>query len=249
MESEFNDEPRFNRLAAELVAEGSYAEAEALLEAAVQSMPTGWKPEQNDGRHLTVAFWDQEEFLAYVRNHPHPEQSIFWVDKSYSRAWYLQAVAASKQGQYERALFCVDCGLELEPDHPELWNEKGYLLARLKRHQEALDCYLRAASVRVWAPRAQVARALRGEGVQLVDLDRLEEAETVLRKSLELEPDSEVAKKELDYIKTLKSRRQEVPRFVRVWKNPPTDPVTIRLLTLTEGLPSIPGPKTVGEEN
>jgi tetratricopeptide (TPR) repeat protein len=118
MESEFNDEPRFNRLAAEPVAEGSYAEAEALLEAAVQSVPTGWKAEQNDGRHLTVAFWDQEEFLAYVRNHPHPEQSIFWVDKSYSRAWYLQAVAASKQGQYERALFCVDCGLELEPDHP-----------------------------------------------------------------------------------------------------------------------------------
>jgi hypothetical protein len=101
----------------------------------------------------------------------------------------------------------------------------------------------------VWAPRAQVARALRGEGVQLVDLDRLEEAETVLKKSSELEPDSEVAKKELDYIKTLKSRRQELPWFVRVWKNPPTDPVTIRLLTLTEGLPSIPGPKTVGDEH
>src|SRR5215467_10058014 len=72
MESEFNDEARFNRLAAELVAEGSYAEAEALLEAAIQSMPSGWKPEENDGRHLTVAFWDQEEFVAYVRNHPLP---------------------------------------------------------------------------------------------------------------------------------------------------------------------------------
>ena len=80
--------------------------------------------------------------------------------------------------------------MELEPDHPELWNEKGYLLGRLKRHQEAFDCYVRAASVRDWAPPSQIARALRGQGVQLVDLDRLDEAENALRRSLELEPDS-----------------------------------------------------------
>jgi hypothetical protein len=98
---------------------------------------------------LTIAFWDQDEFLA----HSHREiemkrltKSIFWVDGSYSRAWYQLAVVASKEGRFENALFCIDCGVELEPDHPELWNEKGYLLGRLKRHQEAFDCYVRAAS-------------------------------------------------------------------------------------------------------
>jgi hypothetical protein len=31
--------------------------------------------------------------------------------------------------------------------------------------------------------------------------------------------------------------------------NPPTDPLTVRLLVLVEDLPSIRGPKTVGSEN
>jgi tetratricopeptide (TPR) repeat protein len=162
-----------------------------LLEAALQEMPAGWKPDNDDGRFLTIAFWDQEEFLAYVnRERDRVTKPIYWVEGSYSRAWYQLAIAASKQGQFDRALFSLDCGLELEPDHPELWNEKGYVLGRLKRHQEAFDCYVRAASVRDWAPASQVARSFRGQGVQLVDLDDLDEAERALQKSLELEPDS-----------------------------------------------------------
>jgi tetratricopeptide (TPR) repeat protein len=73
-------------------------------------------------------------------------KSIAWVDGSYSRAWDQLAVVTSKEGRFENALFCIDCGVDLEPDHPELWNENGYLRGRLKRHQEAFDCYVRAAS-------------------------------------------------------------------------------------------------------
>jgi tetratricopeptide (TPR) repeat protein len=126
-------------------------------------------------------------------------------------------------------------------------------LGRLKRHQEAFDCYLRAAAVREWAPPTQIARALRGQGVQLVDLERLDEAEDVLRRSLELEPDSETAQNELAYIADLRRKRdeemEEVPWFLQSFVSPPTDPLTVRLLALVEDLPSIPGPKTVGSEN
>ncbi len=254
MEPSFNDKPSFNYRADELIVAGCYAEAQTLLEAALQEMPVGWKPVKDDDRALSIAFWDQEEFLAYVdRERDQLTQSIYWVEGSYSKAWYQLAVAASKQGQFDRALFCLDCGLELEPDHPELWNEKGYVLGRLKRHQDAFDCYVRAASVRDWAPASQLARALRGQGVQLVDLDRLDEAESALQKSLELEPDSEVAKNELGYIGDLRQRRaaekEEIPWFLHSLVNPPTDPLTIRLLALVEGLPPIPGPQTVGPEN
>jgi tetratricopeptide (TPR) repeat protein len=154
---------------------------------------------------------------------------------------------------FERALFCIDCGLEIEPDHPDFWNEKGYLLARLKRHREAFDCYVRAATVRDWAPPSQTARALRGQGVQLVDLDRLDEAEDALQRSLELEPSSETAHNELGYIEDLRRKqkegREQTPWFLQSFVNPPTDPLTVQLLALVEGLPSIPGPKTVGSEN
>jgi tetratricopeptide (TPR) repeat protein len=147
----------------------------------------------------------------------------------------------------------LDSGLQLESDHPEFWNEKAYLLGRLKRHQESLDCYRRAASVRDWAPAQQVARALRGQGVQLVNLNLLDEAEAALRRSLELEPDSEVARNELGYIEGVRSKgeaeKEELSWFLQSFINPPTDPLTVQLLALVEELPSIPGPKTVGSEN
>lgn len=249
-------EPRFNHRADELIVNGRYADAQALLEAAIQTMPAGWTPRWEDDHFLTIAFWDQEEFVAYSQREIEMKRltkSIAWVDASYSRAWYQLAVMASEEGRFENALFCIDCGLELEPDHPELWNEKGYVLGRLKRHQEAFDCYVRAASVRDWAPPLQIARALRGQGIQLVDLDRLDEAEDVLRRSLEFEPDSESAQSELAYIEGLRRKGDEqkaqVPWFLQTFVNPPTDPLTVQLLALVEDLPSIPGPKTVGKEN
>lgn len=246
----------FNRRADELMIDGRYSEARALLDSAIQQMPAGWKPRKENDRFLAIAFWDQEEFFAHSDREiemGRSAKSINWVDGSYSRAWYQLAVMASEEGRYEHALFCLDCGIELEPDHPELWNEKGYVLGKLKRHQEAFDCYLRASSVRDWAPPLQIARALRGQGVQLIDLDRLDEAEDAFRRSLELEPDSEVAKNELGYIENLRQKREaeeeEIPWFLHSFVNPPTDPLTIQLLTLVADLPAIPGPKTVGSEN
>ena len=74
-----------------------------------------------------------------------------------------------------------------------------------------------------------------------------------LRRSLESEPDSETAHNELGYIEDLRRKREaekeEIPWFLHSFVNPPTDPLTIRLLALVEDLPSIPGPKTVGSEN
>ncbi len=111
-------------------------------------MPAGWTAIRDDGQSPIIYFWDQEEFLAYSHHDRERfNKSIFW-EGSYSNAWYQLAVVAGKQKRFEDALFSIDCGLELERDHPELWNERGYLLGKLKRHQESLECYLRAASVR-----------------------------------------------------------------------------------------------------
>ncbi|HZT39116.1 MAG TPA: hypothetical protein VFA28_14580 [Bryobacteraceae bacterium] len=42
MEPSFNDKPKFNHRADELIVAGCYAEAQTLLEAAFQEMPVGW---------------------------------------------------------------------------------------------------------------------------------------------------------------------------------------------------------------
>lgn len=244
-------EPEFNSRADALMRKGRFREARELLEQAIREMPAGWTPSRDDGKFLTIAFWNEDEFLAHGRSHA--GKSTIWAAPSYSRAWYQLAVVAVEQGQFEQALFSIDCGLDLEPDHPELWCEKGFVLGRLERHQEAYDCFVRAASARDWAPAAYLARALRGQGVELIDLDRLDEAKGALTRSLELEPDSKVARNELQYIDELTHRpeaaAQRLPWFAEALLNPPRDPLTIRLLALVEDMPPIAGPQTVGPEN
>lgn len=41
----------------------------------------------------------------------------------------------------------------------------------------------------------------------------------------------------------------KLPWFLHCVKYPPTDPLTAELLALIEGLESVPGPKTIGNEN
>jgi tetratricopeptide (TPR) repeat protein len=198
----------FNNQADELIAAGHYAEARALLESELQLIPAGWKPQNEDDQFLQIAFWDQEEFLAYSHHHrDRLTKSLIWTSASYSNACYQLALVAVEQDQLDHALFCLDCGLELEPDHPELWSERGYLLGRFKRHDEALACYVRAALAREWAPASYVGRALRGQAVQLIDLGRLDEAEASLKRSLDYEPNNAAAQNELEYIAYLRRER------------------------------------------
>ena len=70
----------------------------------------------------------------------------------------------------------------------------------MQRHDEAIRYFQRAETARPWAPVEQIAAALRGQGIDLIDLGRIAEAREALLKSLELEPDSSNARHELQYI-------------------------------------------------
>jgi tetratricopeptide (TPR) repeat protein len=200
-------ETEFNSRADQLIADDRLAEAVALLETAIRDMPSEWKPSSDDGESVAIACWDLEEFQAYLDHHGEQlTKLIVWESNSYSKAWYQLAALAVDDERFENAISCLDCGIALESDHPELWSERGYVLARLKRHDQALACYVRATSVRNWAPASYTGRALRGQAVQLIDLDRLDEAEVILKRSLEYDPDNAGAHGELEYIEDLRRK-------------------------------------------
>ena len=229
-------------------------DARDLIEQELASMPANWKPLEEDDKQVRGAFWDQDEFLAYVgRRRSDNEKSIFWTTVSFSKLWWQLADVNVSEGRFDNALVCVEKGLELEPDHPILWIERGYIFNRLGRHQEALEAYRTAATVRQWAPPAVTARALRGQGSALIDLGRFSEARGVYDASLEFDPKSESARKELEYIdQALANKKKQaatLPWFLHAIKFPPTDPLTLQLLLLVQNMDSIPGPKTVGTEN
>jgi len=122
------------------------------------------------------------------------------IAESYSEAWLQLAVIAVEEGNLKNAFSCIESGLALEPDHPLLWSEKGFILARQGQYADALRSYERAATVRDWAPPYQIAKALRGKGATLVELKRLDEAEEAIKQSLVLDPASKIGTNELEYI-------------------------------------------------
>ena len=229
-------------------------DARELIEHALSLMPPHWKPFEEDDKQIHGAFWDQDEFLAYVgTRRSDNEKSIFWTTVSFSKLWWQLADVNVSEGRFDNALVCIEKGLELEPDHPILWIQRGYIFNRLGRHQEALEGYRTAATNRLWATPAVTARALRGQGSALIDLGLFLEVRRVYNASLELDPKSESARKELEYIDQALADRKKpaatLPWFLHAIKFPPTDPLTLQLLLLIQNMDSIPGPKTVGTEN
>ena len=231
-----------------------WPEARILIEKALALMPPDWHPLSETDGWISGAFWDTSEFSAYSnRFGPRRNKSIMWINPSYSRLWWQLAIANSSEGLETNALTCLDRGLELEPNHPQLWIERGYILNRMGCHAEALAAYQTAAVIRTWAPDAVVARALRGQGYALIDLGQLTEARVAYLRSLELVPGNETAERELEYIdhvlRDKEERSKTLPWFLHCIRIPPTDPLTVQLVALVDGLDSIPGPKTVGPEN
>jgi tetratricopeptide (TPR) repeat protein len=235
------------------IADRRWSEARTLLQDALASMPPDWKPIREEEQAIEATFWDMDEFLAYTSRHPAATKSVFWMPPSYSRWWWQLSEVYIEEGLFQNAVVCIESGLAIEPDHPLLWISKGFALNRLGRFEDALEAYRTAEVIRSWAPASVIARALRGQGSSLIDLNHLGDAQAAFERSLELDPNSEVARKELEYIReAIRDRDQRaktLPWFLHCVRYPPTDPITVQLVALVSGMEPIPGPQTIGSAN
>ena len=193
-------------IAESMIKEGKRSDPENLLKDFISEIPPDWKPIKVSDATINIAYWSTEEFIRHAPDFD-PDGSkkiVLWVTPSYTKALYLLAFINVERKDWFSAMAFIDQALSLEPDHPLLICEKALILLHLGRHQESYDLFTIAAEIRPWAPLNQRARALRGAAVSLIDLNRLDEAETLLKKSLEIEPKSNVAMNELNYIQELR---------------------------------------------
>jgi len=191
-----------------LIQERRFEEARTYLEALVSRMPAGWKPVARSGGQVLFAYWDMEHFQACAAKDAEKNirrNEILWVQPSYSKAYYYLAFISLESRRAAEANQYIDKALALEPDHPMLLLEKGTILQHLKANEEALKYFNSVALSSGCATNYEKARALRGQGVILIELGRLDEAERALNESLRLEPGSKVALNELGYIRRIRS--------------------------------------------
>ena len=161
-------------------------------------------------------FWDEDELEAHTSylnqqnrlkrvDEKYKKKGILWYPESYSKAYYLLAYMAVEEKDWAKGLEYINRGIELEDDHPLLLSEKALILGQMGKHKKSYKMYMKSLSCRPWALPKWRARAFRGAGIALTEMNRLDEAENMFKKSLELEPDNKTAKDELVYVQMLRS--------------------------------------------
>lgn len=170
-----------------------------------------------DGQNLYGKFWDIHEHLNFSYNFKEASKydQIIWLPSAYPRAYYWIGFVASKTNQHDKAIIMFNSGQELEPTNPMFLIGLANSYNKLGDHQSSLELYSQVNEIDEFTSPKIKAVALRGEGVQLIELKRLEEAKISLYKSLEYDPNNEIAINELMYIDELqKSKMPIIRRFL-----------------------------------
>ena len=144
---------------------------------------------------------------------------IIAVNNPYPSAALLLGTYYNEIGRVPDALRVLDAGLALPSPLPgellgetlpNLTTERAIALIGLKRFGEALVAYdggLRIPNL----DNKYRGRMLRGRGLALTELGRLDEAEKSYRDSLVTDPNNPIAMRELDYIARLRKNPTKAP--------------------------------------
>jgi tetratricopeptide (TPR) repeat protein len=128
------------------------------------------------------------------------------VDSGWCVALWAKGFAMIDLDQLDAAVPFLERAVALSPLHPHYLSELGYAYQSQKKWQPSYDVYARAADnagkFETGEKRGKsLRRAWFGMGFDLIELGKLDEAEVMMKKCLELVPDDQKVKDELDYIR------------------------------------------------
>lgn len=183
------------------------ATARQLLNEVIAHTPTDYRHIEEEGHDLVVHSWDMTEFMLFVG--PQKEdlkkyEHVLWQPNVYPRAYFLLGYLAMDENDLRAAERYLLQALRLESDQPKILIELGAVYAALELPDRAVLMYDAALSARPHMLRDEQAAALRGKGIRLIDLGRLDEAEVCLRESLKHDPNNRLAHQEIKYIAELR---------------------------------------------
>jgi tetratricopeptide (TPR) repeat protein len=142
------------------------------------------------------------ESLIYLTLHAKEEIATEVVSADWCDALYLATYSYVELGQLDKALDAITRAVALAPLKGQYKVERGFVLRGLGRLDDAMASYQEGANgldVGEDADRWKAA-SLRGVGWVHAERKQWDAAEKALRKSLELEPDNQMALGELAYI-------------------------------------------------
>lgn len=135
------------------------------------------------------------------------------LNNTWCYALWAKGFALVELSRLPEAVAPLQRATELMPDRPQFFSELGYVQQALKQWQPSLAAYNRAAELGAALKdpadrKRELRRAWFGIAYDLIELDKLDEAEMWLKKCLELTPDDEKVKSELQYVQEQRAKKK-----------------------------------------
>ena len=184
-----------------------------LLDPLIAAFDKRWR----DSPSTVFCVHSQAETLLYMATATVAGHDAVAVDATYCDALYLRGYSRIDLGRASAAEADLQRALALAPHYPHYLSELGALHTMMRDWPVALKYY---AQARDEAPTysaegkadAEMGVALRGTAYIDVELGKLEEAEALYRRCLEIDANDRKAQGELGYVQVQKAKRDAVAR-------------------------------------
>ena len=197
---------RVNR-AAPLIQQGRVSEA---LDQVIDPVIAEFEKAYGASKEKIYCASSAPETLLYLVKAAADKQNARVVDPGYAYAYYIKGYVCIEQKDLAHAEEYLTRAMALSPFNSQFLSELGNLYQSRRDWTKALDRYKQAAEhaalLDADGGSKWQRRALRGQAFVLVEQGKLDEAEKLHRRCLELDPQDEGAANELRYIAGL--RRQ-----------------------------------------
>jgi tetratricopeptide (TPR) repeat protein len=193
--------------AVKAVEAGKAAEATAILEPLLADYEKLYAGEK---RKIYCAH-SPEQALFYLAGAGAARQDAIAIDPGWCTALWGRGFALIDLGQVDAAVPFLERAVALSPSHAHYLSELGYAYQAQKKWQLSYDLYSRAAAAAELEKGDQRKRSLRrawfGMAYDLIELGRLDEAEKLLKRCLDLFPDDKKIKSELKYLDDQRAKK------------------------------------------
>ncbi len=134
------------------------------------------------------------------------------VDGGWCIALWAKGFALIDLKNLDGATLFLERAVKMAPLHPHYLSELGYAYQAQKQWQKSYDLYVRAADAAQRQTGERKNKSLRrawfGMAYDMIEMSRLDDAERLFRKCLEVSPGDEAVKNELDYIEQQRAKQK-----------------------------------------
>ncbi|MFA5965535.1 MAG: tetratricopeptide repeat protein [Sphingomonas sp.] len=204
-QTDFDPQAAAVNRAERLVADGKLDEATLVLDPALEAYQRQFGSE-------TRAIYCSEspaEALQYMTMSATAKKSAVAIGAGWCTALFLKGYILDDGHHYSDAAVLLERAVTMAPHHAHYLNELGFAYQRQRNWPASDATYRRAAESAAFdaaSLKVERGRAWRGLGYNLVEEGKLDEAEAMYRKCLELDPNDTKSQGELRWIAEQRKR-------------------------------------------